>query len=167
MLEKYILSKHEKYYEWHLIKTGVDGYHHIVEDYIVYKPNPYNIKKQKMVRLPDEFKGNITLKEWEYNNVIYSISREPSGITNSLSIIDNNMCITRYYDDGNNISHILYTNNNGEFHREDGPAFIIYNKDETINHTEWYLDGEYIDHDIMPSWPLTIDQQIEFKFKYG
>ena len=97
-----------------------------------------------------------------------------------------------YYKNGNIKNEIWYTDNN--IHRLDGPAVIFYGKDGTIKKEFWYNDDalhrlcgpaiiwynkdgnmqveDWFIHNkqISPpykNYPLTKEQLVEMKLKYG
>lgn len=52
---------------------------------------------------------------------------------------DNNPAIIWYDRDGNEMEKSYYKN--GKRHREDGPAFIYYGRNRKIMHKEYFIDG--------------------------
>lgn len=54
----------------------------------------------------------------------------------------------------------------GNTHRIDGPA-ITQTMDGTIIREEWWINGGKIESPDYDEWPLTQEQQIELKLKYG
>lgn len=88
--------------------------------------------------------------------------------------VDGNPAVINYY---NKCIQSKIWFENGEIHRYNGPAIERFNikvddngngYNTLMKYTcQWYINGRYIGMSLYDSWPLTIDQQIELKFKYA
>lgn len=112
----------------------------------------------------DDFNGIILYKSYRHYKTIFQMIYGFSGNLVHLNICNDDIRTMFTYRNDDIISCHHYKN---EFlHSVDGPAIITYDDDGCITDNQWYINGLYIGRDIMPYWPLTKDQQVEFKFNY-
>lgn len=93
--------------------------------------------------------GSISSEEWWYKGIVHRIGR-PARI--------------KYTLDGSVNQEEWF--NHGILHRLDGPAVIVYWAKRDIAIQDWYINGKIIDPPF-DSYPLSKEQQIELKLKYG
>ena len=73
--------------------------------------------------------------------------------------------IIKYYKNGN----IKWVQgfNKGKYHCLKGPARIFYNENGKVESEHWYVNGNEIVPPPYNNYPLTKEQQIEYKLTQG
>ena len=104
--------------------------------------------------------GQVREKRWLYSN-----DYDPNFMGTDYHRKDDGPAYQNFYEDGQVCCEAWY-NNKSKVHRWDAPAEIIYHQDGTIKSAIWYINGTKLDDDEAPDhWPLSIEEQIEFKLR--
>lgn len=115
-----------------------------------------------------EFYNLSLLEKWVQNDiVIKELRREPNY--NHFQVTENNNNITTlsYYLNGKLATQRTYDMKIGRMHSFIKPAYIEFNENGEPIMEKWVINGKHIGYELFDSWPLTVDQQLELKLKYG